>query len=175
MVALSSFRRQFGNPVCVHRPRSRTPCPQARPEEREIVGGRPQRWCAEVMDVKADKASDSTDLASVNEVRLVGRVSRDPEQRVLPSGDEMWTFLLVVPRPPGGRSKQSVDAIDCVVWGGRVRASVSGWAADDVVEVSGPLRKRFYQGGSGAASRVEVEVTAGRVVRRAATRRAATG
>jgi single-strand DNA-binding protein len=129
------------------------------------------------MDMKTDKASETTDLASVsvNEVRLVGRVARDPEQRVLPSGDEMWTFMLVVPRPPGGRSKQSVDAIDCVVWGGRVRASVAGWAADDVVEVSGPLRKRFFQGGSGAASRVEVEVTAGRMVRRAASRRAATG
>jgi single-strand DNA-binding protein len=124
---------------------------------------------------KAPEASEPT-VVGINEVRLVGRVSRDPERRVLPSGDEMWTFLLVVPRPPGGRSKQTVDALDCVVWGGRVRSSVSGWSADDVVEVSGPLRKRFYQGGGGAASRVEVEVTAGRMVRRAsATRREATG
>ncbi len=107
MVALSSFARRFAGPLSVHRRRSRTPCPQARPEMPPSVGGRPQRWCAEVMDMKADKASDSTDLASVsvNEVRLVGRVSRDPEQRVLPSGDEMWTFLLVVPRPPGGRQQ----------------------------------------------------------------------
>jgi len=127
--------------------------------------------------MKTDKASEETDLASVsvNEVRLVGRIARDPLQRVLPSGDEMWTFMLVVPRPPGGRSKQSVDAIDCVVWGGRVRASVATWAADDVVEISGPLRKRFFQGGSGAASRVEVEATTGRMVRRAASRREATG
>jgi single-strand DNA-binding protein len=129
-------------------------------------------------DKVSGKSAEVVDLAAmaVNEVRLVGRVSRDPEKRTLPSGDEMWTFMLVVPRPPGGRSKQSVDAIDCVVWGGRVRASVATWAADDVVEVSGPLRKRFYQGGGGAASRVEVEVTAGRMVRRgAATRREATG
>ena len=125
--------------------------------------------------MKTGKEPDKTDetTIAVNEVRLQGRVSRDPERRTLPSGDEMWTFLLVVPRPPGGRSRQSVDAIDCVVWGGRVRASVAGWAADDVVEVSGPLRKRFYQGGSGAASRVEVEVTAGRMVKRATARREA--
>ena len=125
--------------------------------------------------MKTGKEPDKTDetTIAVNEVRLQGRVSRDPECRTLPSGDEMWTFLLVVPRPPGGRSRQSVDAIDCVVWGGRVRASVAGWAADDVVEVSGPLRKRFYQGGSGAASRVEVEVTAGRMVKRATARREA--
>ncbi len=129
-------------------------------------------------DKASGKAPETSELAAVgvNEVRLVGRVSRDPERRVLPSGDEMWTFLLVVPRAPGGRSKQTVDALDCVVWGGRVRSSVAGWGADDVVEVSGPLRKRFYQGGGGAASRVEVEVTAGRMVRRAtATRREATG
>ncbi|MEO6510778.1 MAG: single-stranded DNA-binding protein [Nocardioides sp.] len=129
-------------------------------------------------DKLSGKAPEDRELAAVgvNEVRLMGRVSRDPAKRVLPSGDEMWTFLLVVPRPPGGRSKQTVDALDCVVWGGRVRTSVAGWAADDVVEVSGPLRKRFYQGGGGAASRVEVEVTAGRMVRRAsASRREATG
>jgi single-strand DNA-binding protein len=125
--------------------------------------------------MKTGKEPDKTEDATVvvNEVRLQGRLSRDPESRTLPSGDEMWTFLLVVPRPPGGRSRQSVDAIDCVVWGGRVRASVAGWAADDVVEVRGSLRKRFYQGGSGAASRVEVEVTAGRMVKRAAARREA--
>ena len=133
---------------------------------------------AEVIDVKTDKVSDSTDKASdvVNEVRLVGRLSRDPEQRVLPSGDEMWTFMLVVPRPEGGRSRQKIDALDCAVWGGRVRASVAGWAADDVVEVTGALRKRFFTGSNGQASRVEVEVASGRMVRRAsATRRAATG
>ncbi len=128
--------------------------------------------------MKTGKEPETTEPAvsvSVNEVRLQGRVSRDPERRILPSGDEMWTFMVVVPRPPGGRSKQSVDAIDCVVWGGRIRASVATWSADDLVEVSGPLRKRFFQGGGGAASRVEVEVTAGRMVKRAATRRAATG
>jgi len=137
------------------------------------------------MDVKTDKkmaptmdkASEGTDLASVavNEVRLVGRLSRDPELRVLPSGDQMWTFRVVVPRSPGGRTKQSVDVLDCAVWGGRVRASVASWTADDVVEVAGPLRKRFFSSGGGPASRVEVEVTSGRLVKRAVSRRAANG
>jgi single-strand DNA-binding protein len=128
------------------------------------------------MVMKRGKEPETGEPASalVNQVKLQGRVSRDPERRTLPSGDEMWTFMVVVPRPPGGRSRQSVDAIDCVVWGGRIRTQVSGWAADDVVEVSGPLRKRFYQGGGGAASRVEVEVTAGRMVKRGVSRRATT-
>jgi single-strand DNA-binding protein len=133
------------------------------------------------MDVKTDKkvgkVSEGTELASVavNEVRLVGRLSRDPEMRVLPSGDQMWTFRVVVPREPGGRTRQSVDVLDCAVWGGRVRASVASWSADDVVEVAGPLRKRFFSSGAGPASRVEVEVTSGRLVKRAVTRREETG
>jgi len=131
---------------------------------------------AEVIDMKTDRVSASTDLESVavNEVRLVGRLSRDPEQRVLPSGDTMWTFAVVVPRAAGSRGRQRVDTLDCAVWGGRVRASVVSWAADDVVEVIGAVRKRFYSSGGGPASRVEVEVTGGRMIRRAsATRRAA--
>ena len=35
---------------------------------------------------------------AVNEVRLVGRVSQTPEERVLPSGDVLWTFRVVVPQ-----------------------------------------------------------------------------
>jgi single-strand DNA-binding protein len=127
----------------------------------------------------ADKVSvdpGSLEAIAVNQVRLVGRLSRDPEERVMPSGDAMWTFRLVVPRPAGGRSRQSVDTIDCTVWGGRVRSSVATWAADDVVDVSGALRRRFFSTGGGPASRVEIEVTSGRMVRRAAvSRRAETG
>jgi single-strand DNA-binding protein len=131
-----------------------------------------------VIDMKTGKMSEPADdsPATVNEVRLVGRLSRDPERRVLPSGDEMWTFLVVVPRPPGGRSRQTVDTLDCAVWGGRVKSSVSTWATGDVVEVTGSVRRRFFSTGSGPASRVEIEVASGRMVRRAAvTRRATTG
>jgi single-strand DNA-binding protein len=142
-----------------------------------FVGAAAQRWGVEVIDVKTDKASESAGgPVAVNEVRLVGRLSRDPEERVLPSGDAVWTFRLVVARPEGGRSRQSVDALECAVWGGRVRGSVATWAADDVVEVAGSLRRRFFSTGGGRASRVEVEVASGRLVRRAGvSRRAATG
>jgi single-strand DNA-binding protein len=109
------------------------------------------------------------EVATVNEVRLVGRVSQAPEERVLPSGDALWTFRLVVPRPTGGTSRQSVDALECAVWGGRVRRSVATWGEGDVVEVTGAVRRRFFRGPGGAASRVEIEVAGGRVIRRAGT------
>lgn len=104
---------------------------------------------------------------SANEVRLVGRISAAPEERVLPSGDSVWLFRVVVGRSGDrGRSRQTVDALECAVWSGRVRRSVAGWREGDVVEVTGALRRRFFQTGGGAASRVEVEVTGGRVIRR---------
>ncbi|WP_343910055.1 single-stranded DNA-binding protein [Nocardioides aquiterrae] len=109
------------------------------------------------------------DLAT-NEVHLVGRLSQAPEERVLPSGDSVWTFRVVVPRRrSAARSRQAVDAIECAAWSVKARRSVSGWSADDVVEVTGELHRRFFRAGGAVASRVEVEMSAGRVIRRAAS------
>ena len=120
----------------------------------------------------ASKERESVDdgVAACNEVRLVGRVSGAPEERVLPSGTTLWTFRIVVSRPvPREGTRQSVDVLDCAVWGGRVRRSVASWADGDHVEVTGAVRRRFFRAGGGTASRVEIEVSGGRLVRRAAT------
>ena len=120
-------------------------------------------------------AEDPPDTAEgeVNEVRLVGRVGADPEEKVLPSGDSLWTFRITVGRPPGkgpGREKaQRSDSLDCAVWSGRPRRTVATWSKGDLVEVTGSVRKRFFQAGGTTASRVEVEVSRARVIRRAAT------
>lgn len=107
---------------------------------------------------------------AANEVRIIGRVSQQPEERVLPSGDVVWTFRVVVQRPPGPRrGRQQVDALECAAWSARARRSVATWGADDVVEVTGALRRRFFRGEGGATSRFEVEMAAGRIIRRAAT------
>lgn len=105
---------------------------------------------------------------AVNEVRIVGRISQQPEERVLPSGDVVWTFRVVVARPPGpAQGRQQVDALDCAAWSARTRRSVATWGVDDVVEVSGSVRRRFFRAGGGSSSRFEVEMAAGRVIRRA--------
>jgi single-strand DNA-binding protein len=110
------------------------------------------------------------DVAHVNEVRLVGRLSADPTDRTLPSGDTLWTFRLVVERDTAGaRRGQQLDTLDCAVWAGRVKRSVPTWSEGDLVEVTGAVRRRFYAAGTAKVSRYQIEVTGGRVIRRAAS------
>jgi len=108
-------------------------------------------------------------LASLNVVQLRGRVSGEPETRVLASEAELVSFRVVVDRLSSAdpRSRVKVDVIDCVAWSARLRRQIVGWRPGDVVDIDGALRRRFYKGGAGTASRTEVEVARGRVVRRA--------
>jgi single-strand DNA-binding protein len=106
-----------------------------------------------------------------NEVRLRGRLAAAPRLRELPSGDTVWNLRVVVERPPlppgRERSRQRVDSLECAVWSGRLKSQVAKWEAGDVVDVTGALRRRFFRAGGATASRVEVELTGGRRVRRA--------
>src|SRR4051794_14481915 len=107
---------------------------------------------------------------TLNEVRLMGRLAADPALRELPSGDSVWNLRVVVERPVlAGQEKprQRVDSLECAVWWGRLKKQVGRWSAGDVVDVSGALRRRFFRAGGATASRVEVELTAGRIIRRA--------
>jgi single-strand DNA-binding protein len=107
---------------------------------------------------------------AVNEVRLQGRLAADPQLRELPSGDSVWNLRVVVERPmPAGKEKprQRVDSLECAIWSGRLKTQVQRWSAGDVVDVTGALRRRFFRAGGATASRVEVELTGGRLIRRA--------
>jgi single-strand DNA-binding protein len=122
---------------------------------------------AQVNEDEADRSAEES-----NEVLLRGRLSGAPEERVLPSGDTVWTFRVVVGRPrdtSAGPRRASVDTIECAVWSGRVKRSVPTWRDGDVVEVGGALRRRFFKSGGATVSRVEVDVGRGKVIRRAAT------
>jgi single-strand DNA-binding protein len=115
-------------------------------------------------DVVEDQAE------AVNEVRLLGRLAADPQLRELPSGDTVWNLRVVVERrvlPGKEKPRQRVDSLECAVWSGRLKKQVEKWEAGDIVEVDGALRRRFFRAGGATASRVEVELTGGRIIRRA--------
>ena len=91
-----------------------------------------------------------------NVVHIVGRLSMPAEQRELPSGDEVVTWRLVVNRDG---ERRGVDVIDCAAFAARVRRAAMKWQSGDVIEVEGALRRRFWRGERGTASRFEVEVS----------------
>jgi single-strand DNA-binding protein len=95
-------------------------------------------------------------------------------ERELPSGDVLSSWRLVVdrgadaPAAPEGRRLPSVDTIDCSTHRRQIQRLATNWVAGDVLEISGALRRRFWRGPHGLASRYEVEAaTARRLVRAA--------
>lgn len=90
----------------------------------------------------------------------------------------MVTFRVVVRRTDTRRKPhQMVDAIECAVHRaplahlimghtGHPKAETEAWKVDDIVEVSGHLHRRFFRTAGAVASRVEVEVESGKVLRK---------
>ncbi len=106
-----------------------------------------------------------------NEVALAGRLKAPPKTKVLPSGDEIATWRLIISRPKPRTSRQSTDWVDCVAFGARVRRAALTWQVDDVIEVNGALRRRFWRGANGLTSGCEVDVVrAARLTLPAATK-----
>lgn len=100
----------------------------------------------------------------MNVVLLRGRLSRPPEQRTLPSGDQLVAYEVTVDQP-GGRA-ESVP----VVWLAAPASALDVEAGSDIVAV-GRVRRRFFRAGGSTQSRTEVVADAvipARHVKRAA-------
>ncbi len=112
----------------------------------------------------------AVDGSALNRVLLCGRVSAPADERKLPSGDTIMTTRVVIDRDVrrsgsgSARSRQRIDAIDCVAWTSRVQRTIRRWRPGDLVYVEGAIRRRFYRSERGPVSRVEVEVTRARLL-----------
>jgi single-strand DNA-binding protein len=96
----------------------------------------------------------------VNEVHLVGRLSAHVQSRILPSGDELTSFSVIVDRPARDqRGSATVDTINCLTVRPRIGAKVQGLDPGAMVEVWGSVRRRFWRTSTGLGSSTEVEVT----------------
>lgn len=90
---------------------------------------------------------------SLNDVVLRGRVSQKAIEKVLPSGDKVVEFRLIVTR-----DKQSgVDTLDIASWSAKSRRTALSLTPDEWVEVSGSIHRRFWSSPKGLASRWQVE------------------
>lgn len=104
---------------------------------------------------RAVKTDDVEDL-STNEVLLRGRVSGEATEKELPSGDKVVEFRVVVPR----KSREGVDTLDIAAWTAKTRRTGLTLKSDEWVEISGQIRRRFWQAPNGLASRWQIEASA---------------
>ena len=94
-----------------------------------------------------------------NSVEITGRLGGNVMQRLLPSGDEMTTFSVIVDRPERERvGSTKVDTIPCQTFRVSVASKVSSFDEGTLVIAHGVLRRRFWRAPSGLGSSMEVEV-----------------
>lgn len=96
----------------------------------------------------------------LNRVVLIGRLTRDPELRYLPSGQPVATFTLAVDRPfAGPQGERKADFIPVVAWRKLAEQVSQHLAKGRLVAVDGRLQIREYETQDGQRRRA-VEVVA---------------
>ena len=90
---------------------------------------------------------------SLNDLLLRGRVSADAIEKLLPSGDKVVEFRLIVTRD----KRDGVDTLDIAAWSAKSRRTALSLAADEWIEISGAVHRRFWRGAGGLASRWQVQ------------------
>ena len=90
---------------------------------------------------------------SLNDLLLRGRVSAAATTKQLPSGDKVVEFRLIITR----ESREGVDTLDIAAWSAKSRKTALTLGADEWVEISGAIHRRFWQSPGGLASRWQVE------------------
>ena len=112
---------------------------------------------------KADvKQRSKKKIASdyLNQVHLIGRLGGKAQEKLLPSGDKVVEFRLIIGRDEAkNQTKQSVDTIDIAVWGAVGRKIALKFDENSWISVDGAIRRRFWQSPSGLASRWQVEAS----------------
>lgn len=97
----------------------------------------------------------------LNEVSLMGRLTRDPELRRTGNGTPVTSFRIAVERDikPKEAEKPETDFIECVAWRGTAEFIEKYFSKGRVIVVHGSLRQRGYTTKDGEKRQVlEVEV-----------------
>ena len=94
-----------------------------------------------------------------NEVLLVGRVTSSAVEKLLPSGDRVVEFRVVIGRDKSRGAKKEVDSLDIAAWSSKTRKAALSLKIDTWVEIKGSVRRRFWRAPTGLASRWQVEAS----------------
>ena len=100
-------------------------------------------------------------MRGFNKVVMMGNLTRDPELRTTPSGQNVTSFSLAVNRSwknAQGETQEAVDYIDCNVWGKPAEIVNQYMKKGSGILVSGRLQQRSWEQEGQKRSKVEVVV-----------------
>jgi single-strand DNA-binding protein len=100
-------------------------------------------------------------MRGFNKVVLMGNLTRDPELRAIPSGQNVASFSLAVNRSwknAAGEQQEAVDYIDCTIWGKPAEIITQYMKKGSGILVSGRLQQRTWEQEGQKRSKVEVVV-----------------
>ncbi|MGI6620922.1 MAG: single-stranded DNA-binding protein [Bacillota bacterium] len=90
----------------------------------------------------------------LNRVVLIGRLTRQPELRITPSGVSVTTITLAVDRRPTQTGQRETDFIDVVLFGRLAEVTCRYMDKGRLVAVEGRLQSRSYETKDGQRRRV---------------------
>jgi single-strand DNA-binding protein len=90
----------------------------------------------------------------LNRIVLIGRLTRQPELRITPSGVSVTTITLAVDRRPTQTGQKETDFIDVVLFGKLAEVTCRYMDKGRLVAVEGRLQSRSYETKDGQRRRV---------------------
>lgn len=91
----------------------------------------------------------------LNQIILIGRLTRDPELRYTPSGVPVTHFTLAVDRPFANQAgEREADFIDIIVWRKLAEICAQNLVKGRLVATSGRLQVRSYETQDGQRRKV---------------------
>ncbi len=98
----------------------------------------------------------------LNKIILIGRLTRDPELRYVPSGAPVASFTLAVDRPfTNQQGERETDFIDIIAWRKLADQAQQHLSKGRLVAVEGRLQIRSYETQDGQKRRVAEVVADG--------------
>jgi single-strand DNA-binding protein len=98
----------------------------------------------------------------LNRIILIGRLTRDPELRYVPSGQPVASFTLAVDRPfVNQQGERATDFIDIVAWRRLAEQVTQHLSKGRLVAVEGRLQIRSYETQDGQKRKVAEVVADG--------------
>lgn len=84
-------------------------------------------------------------MAGINNVTLIGRLTRDPEIRKTQSGQSVCTFTIAVDRVPAKDGTETADFPACVAWSKTAEILAQYAHKGSLIGVAGSIQTRNYE------------------------------